>query len=529
MQLLQTLSPADGAEQGDVLLLIPRWTPSPQGPVSQAQARQGTPFRSLRIAGTLLAAGYRVHLFDQDLFDQTLLDQRPPEDPDQALETQLPSKVLAIVLWCNELEPLIQTTQAQILLKHFRVFFPEAPSIFGGPLIARLPTEGLWPARGFDYFMQGQGILELPLLLEALRGLRPIEGVPGLVAEGQRSFVGPPPPKRFRVSPEIYKVYQQLDFSGWIQRGGIFGNDQATLVASFTQGCAKGCNFCYWRDFPPAFLETAEAISHLKHLRESYGVRQFHLAELDFASNHRRLLAFADAFGLAIPDGRWFSLVSIVDMARYGSEDWDRLRAGGLAKLEFGTESGSPKTLSRMGKRHNQKQVLKVTREASLRGIHSMHNFVFGIPGETREDLAQSLRLIHALLRMDPKTVSFTFRFFQPPFGTALGEEALALLPQEMRRIDHFLASRDRFGQEDQRTMPWIEASLEKEIKALVYHFLPLASSKLSFGRRRSRALYRFLRRFARMRLGHRFFALPLDRTLYERTLSQPLDNTYTA
>jgi radical SAM superfamily enzyme YgiQ (UPF0313 family) len=382
---------------------------------------------------------------------------------------------------------------------------------------------------GFDFFLQSKGVQELPILLQALEGKQNFDAVPGLLRKGKRSLEGPPPPKRFRVSSEIYEVYQQLDFGPWIQQGGIFGNDQPTLVASFTQGCAKACNFCYWRDFPPAFLEMEKAVSHLKRLREDYGVRQFHLAELDFASNRRRLLSFAKAFGQAIPDGKWFSLVSIVDMAKLSPEEWDQLRAGGLAKLEFGTESGSAKTLSRMGKKHNKNQALRVSKEASKRGIHCMHNFVFGIPGEDRRDLFLSLDLIHSLLRMDPDRISFTFRFFQPPFGTPLGEEALAKVPQGLRRIDNFLSSRESYGKEGLRTMPWIPSKLEKQIKALVYHYLPLASSKLPLRGRQTRTLYRFLRGIARMRLGHHFFALPLDRKLYENHICKALDNTYTA
>ncbi len=518
---MQTLFPRgtpNAEEPPRVLLVIPRWTP-PHSSSKGHGAVQGTPFRSLRIAGALLAAGYQVHFFDQDL----------EEREGTPFGTDLPPHVNALVFWCNELEPLIQSTQAFALEEKFRRFFPKSPFILGGPLIARLPTEGFWPVAGFDFFLQSQGIHELPLLLQALEEKRGFDSVPGLVRQGKRTLEGPPPPKRFQVSSEIYEAYRQLDFRGWIQRGGIFGNDQPTLVASFTQGCAKACNFCYWRDFPPAFLDMDEAVFHLQRLRNDFGVRQFHLAELDFASNRHRLLSFSEAFGKAIPDGKWFSLVSIVDMAKCSPLEWDRLRAGGVAKLEFGTESGSPKTLSRMGKRHDRDQVLKVSQEAVKRGIHCMHNFVFGIPGEDRTDLSLSLNLIHTLQRMDPAKISFTFRFFQPPFGTPLGEEALAMVPGSPRRINHFLASRESYGLEKLRTMPWISAELEKQIKALVYHYLPLASSKIYIHSRSRRSLYHLLRRVAQMRLNHHFYSLPFDRKLYERRIREPLDNTYTA
>ncbi len=515
---MQTLLPQGrkmDAQRPPVLLVVPRWT-SPNS-VSQGTI-QGTPFRSLRIAGALLAAGYPVHLFDQDL----------EERKGVSLGDGFPSDVHALVFWCNELEPLIQSTQAFYLQEKFRRLYPQRPLILGGPLIARLPTEGFWSLEGFDFFLQSQGILELPLLLRAIEKQSGFDSVPGLIRSGKRTFEGPPPPKRFRVPSEVYDIYQMLDFQGWIQKGGIFGNDRSTLITSFTQGCAKGCSFCYWRDFPPAFLEPERAVFHLKRLRNDYGVCQFHLAELDFASNRKRLLSFAQAFGREIPDGHWFSLVSVSDMAQLSPEEWDQLRAGGMAKLEFGTESGSSKSLTRMGKRHNRNQVIQVTQEATKRGIHCMHNFVFGIPGESKKDLDLSLELIHTLRTLDPNKITFTFRFFQPPFGTPLGEEALAKTKEPPRRVDRFLASRVEFGQEHLRTMPWIPPALEKRIKALVYHYLPLASSKIPIQNPKSRVLYFILRRFAHIRLHHRFFSFPFDRKLYEKNINRPLDNTYT-
>jgi radical SAM superfamily enzyme YgiQ (UPF0313 family) len=180
-----------------------------------------------------------------------------------------------------------------------------------------------------------------------------------------------------------------------------------------------------------------------------------------------------------------------------------------------------------MGKRHVPHDAIEVTRFAIGRGIVPMHNFIFGTPGETASDRRQSLRLIDHLRGMN-RWVAFTFRFFQPAWNTPMGEAAIASAPDYPRRLTDILAHRAFLGDPRSRAMGWLSPGTERTIKAMVYYYLPMITSRVSVEGRARCWLYRGLRAVARLRLRVGWFGLEIDRWLYDRLLGARLDCTFT-
>jgi radical SAM superfamily enzyme YgiQ (UPF0313 family) len=216
-----------------------------------------------------------------------------------------------------------------------------------------------------------------------------------------------------------------------------------------------------------------------------------------------------------------------VDADRFTEAEWDRLAAGGCAKLELGTESGSARLLRRLGKLHDVDAPLRVTRRALARGIRTMHNFLFGVTGETEADRRASLRLIRTLHRLDPERVCFAFRLFQPCWGTALGESAIAALEAFPRSLAEVPPYRARFADPDSHTLTWLTDEEDRRVKRLVFHDLPLVTSRPPFDSALERWAFRALRLAARARLRVGSLDLGLDRWLYRRLIRRSLDNTY--
>ncbi|TAJ21211.1 MAG: B12-binding domain-containing radical SAM protein [Planctomycetota bacterium] len=508
---MQVLVPQ--ARRGRVGFAIPRWTTDP------VEIRQGIPFRCLSVAGALLAAGYEVVWFDQELD----LDRA---DRSAAFLRELDG-ARALFIWMNELHPIVQTRNARLLAELVSARHPQLPIAVGGEFVSICPPHVLTVAPPVRCFLRGYGEESSVEWLEHLDGRRPAEEVGGMVwLDGERRANAPR--GSARMNPEHQQPYRALDLSEYAQEGGIFGNGEPTFTLGTGRGCAKGCAFCYWYHHEPGLLRPAQIIELTSELRKRYGVKQYHYAELDAFAARGRPLELARLWRERFDDGGWFTLASVEDALRYDDAEWSELRRGGLAKLELGVESGSRAVLERMGKPHTAEQVLALVRRLHAHDIVPMLNFIFGTPEETDADRLETLRLIAAVHALAPRRITLTFRLFQPSWGTPLGERAIAATPDFPQSLEALAQYRPMLGAVDARAMPWLSADVERRIKRLVDHYLPLSISQVRPAARGRRMFFGALRHMARWRVHSGTTAFAADQWLYARCLAQPLHSTLT-
>jgi len=508
---MQVVAPPD--PRARVGFIVPRWIEPPTG------SGPGLPFRSIVVAGALYSAGFELAFFDQEP------DDRDPDRVAAFLDAIRGTPV--VFFWMNDLSPSVQLLNTARLAAVVKEHHPSTRIVVGGPFITLCPPEVLRPEWPVDFFVRGYGEQACVELCSALLNGGSLAPVPGLVWRRNGTCEANPTAAKTPFRPEYLSLYRVLDLDHYKQRGGIFGNGFATMTIGTGQGCAKPCQFCYWRGNPPSLARPEPIVELASWLHRSYGVRQFHLAELDFFTNRRRALTFAREWKRRVPECRWFSLASPVDADRFTDAEWDLLAAGGCAKLELGTETGSARMLRRLGKTHDVDAPLRVTRRAVARGIQTMHNFIFGVAGETEADRRASLRLIRGLQHLDPERVYFAFRLFQPCWGTALGESAIAALEAFPRSLEEVPPYRARFADPHSHTLAWLTDEEDRRVKRLVFHDLPMVTSRLAFDSSFERWAFRALRLAARARLRVGNFDLGLDRWLYRRLIRRSLDNTY--
>lgn len=510
MQIVEPRQP-----RGRVGFVVPRWTVDP------VHECQGVPFRAITVAGALYGAGFGVVWFDQE-------PDCDRDDRREELRVALGECDVAF-FWMQELDPLTQTANALELARAVKSWHPDLPTVVGGEFIALCPPTALEVAPPFDFILRGYGEDGAPILMQAIAGEVPLATVPGLLwreaGEQRCNDVA----RNRRIEPAHLVLYHQLDLSPYIHvRGGIFGNGEPTLVIGTSRGCPKQCSFCYWSTHEPSMLGADEVVELAAALHARYGVSQFHIGELDFATNRRRVLAVARRWRERLPTCSWFALMSPSDAVRFTDAEWDEIAAGGCRKVEFGTETGSPRMLAAIGKKHLPADAVTLSRRLLARGIMPMHNFVFGLYGEERSDRGLTLRLIRELQSLpDADWIFFTFRFYQAAWGTEMGDRAIAATPDFPKTVAELMPYRVVFGDERRHSMRWLPAADEREIKRMVYHYLPLTTSKLALPAGPSRWVYRALRRLARLRLRCAWFGGQWDRWLYRYVVQSRLDNTY--
>jgi len=68
-----------------------------------------------------------------------------------------------------------------------------------------------------------------------------------------------------------------------------------------------------------------------------------------------------------------------------------KMKDSGCSWLGYGIESGSPRLLERVNKKFSLEEAARVLRDTKAAGISTQANFMFGIPGETKEDFQGTL------------------------------------------------------------------------------------------------------------------------------------------
>ncbi len=514
MVTMQVLAPTSRPSRGRVALLVPRWTD-----VTAAEP-QGTPFRSFTVGGALLDAGYEVVFFDQE-HDLDRSDQF------ERLIEELRGATVAFI-WMNEAYPTNQFVNAHMLATRLKQALASLTIVAGGEMITICPPEFFDLELPFDFLIRGSGEDSALRLLQGIEAGAMDFDIPGLCwREADGSLQHNPPSGKAVFRPEYLDLFRRLDLSDYIQTGGVLGNDQPTLSLATGRGCTKRCPFCCWSKHPARVGSARQLFELVVYLHERYGVRQFHNAELDFFFAPKRALEFADLLADSALDIGWFALGSPIDLMGLSDADWDRLQAGGLKKLELGSESGSDRVLASIGKRHTGEDLFTICVKMLERGIVPMNNFLFGFPGETSADRQATLRLIHRLIDISVDGNAFTYRHYQPVWGTVIGDQALAQVHDRPRRIDQWLAERPRFEAEDVQTMPWLPRADERELKRMINFDLPLATSCLAIPSLWRRSIYRRLRGRVRRDLRAGGGARLFDRWIYDRVVATQLDRTY--
>lgn len=188
-------------------------------------------------------------------------------------------------------------------------------------------------------------------------------------------------------------------------------------VVHGNRGCPSRCIFCpagAMSGYRLRFRSPAKLMEEIEQCVRRFGIREFLFHGDTFTINKRWLLRLCEeieASGLSI---RWGcnSRVDTIDEERAAA-----LRRAGCWVVAFGIESGSQELLDRMKKGQTLGQAERAVAICKRHGLRTHAFYVIGMPWETEQTLAQTLRFAR---RLD--TDFFDFNIAYPLPGTELFE-----------------------------------------------------------------------------------------------------------
>jgi len=282
----------------------------------------------------------------------------------------------------------------------------DVPVIAGG-LHPTFSPEAVLDAIGFDYVCLGEGEEATLELVKALASGSPTDGIANIWArEGARPPLRPP--------------FAPLDALPFVARD-LLDEPLGTVHMATQRGCPFPCTYCAARIYRDLYEEVGRygarrshenVLAELRELREQGRLGYVIFLDDTFTINRPWVKEFCRLYGSEL--GAPFSLHARVDTVN--EELLHLLAAAGCSQITYGVESGSERVRREVMRRPIRQQrirdVFRWTREA---GILLTANFMLGLPGETRDELQQTLDLAEELAVLD-----FGYFVFYPYPGTHL-------------------------------------------------------------------------------------------------------------
>lgn len=325
---------------------------------------------------------------------------------------------------------------ASTLLAQIRSLDPPPLVVAGGPHPSARPADVL--ALGVDAVVIGEGEAALPALLQRVLDGQPLQDLPGVASLDRTGrFVQGPRP-------------QPVDLDAYPPLGTAH---RRFAPIEITRGCPCACAFCQ-----TSYLFGGR-MRHRSVERIVYWVRQ----AMERGYSYLRFVT-PNAFAYQSPDGgRTTNLDAIERLLRemaalvgkervyfgtFPSEVGPETvtpeavqlvrRYCGNDNLLFGAQTGSDRLLRTLRRNHTVADVYRAAEIITAQHLTPVVDLIFGLPGETPEDVAATVRLMDDLVQMEAVLHTHTF---MPLPGTPLEEASPGRVDPELHPLLDRLAS----------------------------------------------------------------------------------------
>lgn len=301
----------------------------------------------------------------------------------------------------------MQFEEVRRLMAELRAGHPAGLTIIaGGPHASAHVRDTL--EAGADIVFRGEAEVSFPQVLQRLAGGQDIAGITGIACRTKEGIAMGP-----RAEPVDLEAY-----ASFAPKRGMFG------PIEITRGCPFTCSYCQ--------------TSHLFGIKPRHrSIPQIVAQAASLRSRGRRTvrLLSPNAFSYGSPDGRQLNLPALSELLRALRDlldPGDRIICGyfpsevrpehvtpetiGLVRryadndeIVIGAQSGSERMLEACHRSHSVRDVLTAVALARKSGLKVIVDFIFGLPGETEQDVRDTTSVLRELSRMGARIHAHPF------------------------------------------------------------------------------------------------------------------------
>jgi anaerobic magnesium-protoporphyrin IX monomethyl ester cyclase len=309
---------------------------------------------------------------------------------------------------------------------------PAMPIIWGGIHPTLLPEQTL-ANNNIDFICWGDGEYTALELANSLKNGLPLDRIEGLGLKQGNKFITNVRKNFHDPNTLPFLNYELLDMNKYLYRDafsltGTPGKAKIFVLNSGL-GCPYRCTFCInthpSQKYRPKTLERLTA--EVDNIVALFDPDIIHIQDDLFFAVKSRVLGFLDHYENKNYRFKWFTLTRANYFRDdYMSDEFIKRIKGSCFWLGLGIESGSDAVRRRLRKEISEGQIERAVKTLADNKVATGYAFMFGMPRETREEMAATAKLIFKLKKRHPEA-SFAYQFFRPYPGTELFDEAVKL------------------------------------------------------------------------------------------------------
>ena len=181
-------------------------------------------------------------------------------------------------------------------------------------------------------------------------------------------------------------------FAGQERNPFFMRSPSTSLITS--RGCPYNCIYCSvrsvwgrsWRGRSPE-----KVVEEIRHLQETYGVREIAMCDDALACDTRRLKALCREILSRKIDIKWCTPNGVA-IWHLDEECISLMKRSGCYRLTFGLETGDDETTAFIRKKYDRGKAAGLIRYANRMGFWTIGTFIIGFPLETKQAMENTLR-----------------------------------------------------------------------------------------------------------------------------------------
>jgi len=280
-------------------------------------------------------------------------------------------------------------------------------TVIGGPHVSFWAEEALREAPWIDVVVRGEGEYTM---LEIAQG-KSLKEIDGIAFRENRDIVFTKPRQWIENLDELpFPARHLFPLSRY---RALFS--ECGVITS--RGCPFNCIFCAGPKMvgrKGRFRSTKLVVDEIEQIL-NYGFKTITVADDLFTLNRKHLHAFCDEIMARKLKFQW-SANSRVDTVT--PELLEKMKEAGCYFICYGVESGNQKILDIVRKKITPDKVRKAIKISKDAGMKSLASFIIGLPGETKETLAETVNFAREL------DTHYGFHLLAPFPGTEVREKA---------------------------------------------------------------------------------------------------------
>ena len=197
-------------------------------------------------------------------------------------------------------------------------------------------------------------------------------------------------------------------------------------------GCPYSCEYCILSKFPNIWRPYQEVLTEMEHIKK-LGIKEIYIGDRSFGLPRDNIIPLLKEM---ISRNYGFSWSSYFHPNQYDPELFDLMVESGCHTVIIGVESADIKGLKRFKRNMNVSKFESLLKHAQRRGVDICADFIIGLPGESLEDIENTLSFS---LNLNVQFASFNIATPSP--GSSIRRNAI-----EDGRIDLSDHHYDSFG-----------------------------------------------------------------------------------